>query len=798
MKVLLSALACEPGKGSELEVGYRAMLAAAHRHEVWVLTNADTLPLVAAAIAGTEAAARIHLVGIEFGLDQKTFARLTVSGFHRYYDRWQRRAADRARELDREVDFDLVHHVTLATYWTRAGAATLQKPLVLGPVGGGVETPWRLVPELGWRGLGQDVGRVTVRRLLGRLGPSYRAQRKARVVFAQNAATAARLETRGEVIVLSNATAIDLGPVPACGPRTKDIYLVGRLTAWKAPMLAVRAMRYVQDPDCVLHVCGDGAERRRMERAARRWGVRDRIRFDGWLTRDALLARLASAGALIHPALHEEAGLCVAEALSLGTPVVCLDRGGPPALLAEWPETRSEAVWRPVPGDGPGARDGRGQVPGRAARDTPSRARTTSILRGRAAGRVRPCGGGRPRAASAPAAASCGLSPRETAGLRQLGHHDRLRASRSMRSAGRCPRSCSAWRSPRPSCRDCGPSSPSGTSGRSRSAAGRGGTPSSTGWPARTRCHPGVAPLPFPVGEAALQRARAGRLGTAPLLRVDRAARTGRACTRQYRGASFRVPACLDSFVCDGWQVRVVEPLPRYHRATRWDPGLIRQVADDIPSALAGLLPRPSDAPRHWIPVHGDFVPWNLRQSVGGQLWLVDWEDAWWGPPGADLVRYLVACESLRRSAPEAAARAAHREIDSRIDLGGRGELLAGAPQSGRRCRPRTSRAAPRGTRAGEPGRSGHSACSPEPTPPVSRIRRSGQARRMRRGCGSRSSTTSSSGPTPSVAATGSCWRRSAPSTRSPSSRCASTTLSRTASSGCGCRPCSGRWPCCS
>src|SRR5215207_9339623 len=53
---------------------------------------------------------------------------------------------------------------------------------------------------------------------------------------------------------------------------------------------------------------------------------------------------MASAGALIHTALHEEAGLCVAEALALGTPVACLDRGGPPTILKEWPDTPSVAV----------------------------------------------------------------------------------------------------------------------------------------------------------------------------------------------------------------------------------------------------------------------------------------------------------------------------------------------------------------------------------------------------------------------------------------------------------------------
>ncbi len=38
----------------------------------------------------------------------------------------------------------------------------------------------------------------------------------------------------------------------------------------------------------------------------------------------------------MHPCLREEAGLCVAETLSVGTPLVFLDRGGPAEFAAQW------------------------------------------------------------------------------------------------------------------------------------------------------------------------------------------------------------------------------------------------------------------------------------------------------------------------------------------------------------------------------------------------------------------------------------------------------------------------------
>src|SRR4029434_2355134 len=117
MKILMSALACEPGKGSELEVGFRAMLAAASLHEVLVLKNKDYITGVPRGMHGRPESPRIHLEAIEFGVDAEGIDLLTIPGFHFYYDRWQRRAAARAVELDRHIDFDVVHHATLAAFW---------------------------------------------------------------------------------------------------------------------------------------------------------------------------------------------------------------------------------------------------------------------------------------------------------------------------------------------------------------------------------------------------------------------------------------------------------------------------------------------------------------------------------------------------------------------------------------------------------------------------------------------------------------------------------------------------------
>jgi glycosyltransferase involved in cell wall biosynthesis len=47
---------------------------------------------------------------------------------------------------------------------------------------------------------------------------------------------------------------------------------------------------------------------------------------------------------LLHPSLHEEGGTAVAEALVMGTPVICLRHGGPKELLDQWPTSPSAAI----------------------------------------------------------------------------------------------------------------------------------------------------------------------------------------------------------------------------------------------------------------------------------------------------------------------------------------------------------------------------------------------------------------------------------------------------------------------
>jgi glycosyltransferase involved in cell wall biosynthesis len=249
-----------------------------------------------------------------------------------------------AAELHEAVGFDVVHHVTFAADWSRAGVAGIPAPFVWGPIGGGVTAPIRLVTILGWRGILAELGRAGIRYAMRRRRWYRSSWQSAEVVLTQNAETAALGPSRDRVRILPNSTAVNLPSARPDGGRTKEVIVVGRLIPWKGLLLALAVFKRVSDPAATLIFLGSGPERRRLAKAALKWGLSERVRFEGSIPRDNVLQRVARAAVVLHTAVHEENSMAVGEALALGTPVVCLDRGGPPELLRQWRNSPGAAI----------------------------------------------------------------------------------------------------------------------------------------------------------------------------------------------------------------------------------------------------------------------------------------------------------------------------------------------------------------------------------------------------------------------------------------------------------------------
>src|SRR5271165_4363850 len=110
-RILLSAYACEPGKGSEPEVGWMwATELAAAGHEVWVITREANREAIETGL-GQRPISTLHFEYFDLPPWIRRWKRGAMSVYW-YYALWQWGAYQLARELAKHMHFDRVQHVT--------------------------------------------------------------------------------------------------------------------------------------------------------------------------------------------------------------------------------------------------------------------------------------------------------------------------------------------------------------------------------------------------------------------------------------------------------------------------------------------------------------------------------------------------------------------------------------------------------------------------------------------------------------------------------------------------------------
>ena len=302
--------------------------------DAWVMTRAIYRDRIEQALRDVPADERPNFVYVELPR-WAGFWQRGERALRPYYPLWQALAVRRARQLHREINFDLAWHVTWSNAWMGSLAPLVGVSFIYGPVGGGVGAPWRLWSVLGARGVAYEALRGVARAVARYANPMARlAWARARLTLVNNVETKDWLPRRHRAKARLFQHVI-LDDVPesrrdrAAGPPTA--LFAGRLLPWKGAMLAIEALAHL--PEWRLLIAGSGPDETRLRRAARRLAIADRVEFLGRLSHDAALELMRSgADVFLFPSLHEEGGWALVEAMANGLPVVCLDRGGPGAV----------------------------------------------------------------------------------------------------------------------------------------------------------------------------------------------------------------------------------------------------------------------------------------------------------------------------------------------------------------------------------------------------------------------------------------------------------------------------------
>jgi len=236
-----------------------------------------------------------------------------------------------------QFKFDIAHHLNFHSDWMPSFLWLLGKPFVWGPIGHHPKIPRDFIMKTaGWKGYLVDRLKWYSKKAFWYFDPFLKITKwKAAKILCINSSVEKVLNLPKNKVVLMPAVA---SHIPEKLERNTDdfqLLSIGRFVHLKGFDLTIKSFAkfYKSQPSekqlqLKLILIGKGPLKAELEKLTESLDVGQAVSFIDWIDRRDLDQYFANASVFLFPS-HEGAGMVVPEALSFGTPVLCLDNIGP-------------------------------------------------------------------------------------------------------------------------------------------------------------------------------------------------------------------------------------------------------------------------------------------------------------------------------------------------------------------------------------------------------------------------------------------------------------------------------------
>ena len=248
-----------------------------------------------------------------------------------FYVRARRWIRKRMTEGER---FDVAHQVVPVAMRYPSPAAGLGIPMIIGPVGGSLESPPAFVADEGATPWYQRLRRLDAWRMRhDRLLRSTYESAECVIGIAPYVQEFLAELPLQRFEVMSETAVHEVRPRIDRSDRSGTVRLlhVGRIVRTKGLRDTIAALDHLRDLDVALDVVGDGNDREACESLARDLGVTDRVTFHGAIPRAAVDEFYERSDVFVFPSYREPGGNVSLEAMAFSLPLIVCDRGGPGA-----------------------------------------------------------------------------------------------------------------------------------------------------------------------------------------------------------------------------------------------------------------------------------------------------------------------------------------------------------------------------------------------------------------------------------------------------------------------------------
>jgi len=320
----------------------------AQQHEVWVLLHEQSRPPFEEWLKSHALPENIHLNFL--GTWKPFHPNRMIARINSWTDNytWQRNLLEPARRLHEEIHFDLIHHVTIATWRVASPLWRLGIPLIWGPVGGGEVFPWRAAGVLSPTALLFEVAR-SVSNFVSQRDPAIReCARNVAVCVAGNQETYDALSRiRGTTQGISKLCVSFFqkekiedfrGMLPK---KTTDgalrMFAGGNLEGRKGVAIALHALENVKKSSVPFsyRLGGGGPELEHLQRLSRQLEIGEEVVFGESLRGNAYREELLKSHIYLLPSLRDNAPRTLMEAMLAGCVPIVADCGGPAEIVTD-------------------------------------------------------------------------------------------------------------------------------------------------------------------------------------------------------------------------------------------------------------------------------------------------------------------------------------------------------------------------------------------------------------------------------------------------------------------------------
>ena len=339
-KVLLSAFACDPSKGSELSNGwYWATGLAKEGYEIFCFTRAINKPGIE--LFSKPAHVNFYFISLPFKLE-KLYS-FSTPGMYLYYIMWQWLVYKKARKLSVKHKFFRAHHVTWGSMQMGSFLYKLKVPFIFGPSGGGQIAPHNFKKYF-LQYWSSELKREKVSDLLQKHNPAFKNMVvKAHAVIASNNETVQLLQdAHANNIHLSLDAALpeNFSPTSFSPKKTKEgkltLLWTGRFMARKGLLLIIDVMnklKYIEG--ITLTVVGDGEMKDAVINKINEYNLHNTVKLTGKVPFSEVKNYYASHDIFFYTSLRDSCPAQLIEAMSFGMPVVTLNLHGQSMIVSD-------------------------------------------------------------------------------------------------------------------------------------------------------------------------------------------------------------------------------------------------------------------------------------------------------------------------------------------------------------------------------------------------------------------------------------------------------------------------------